>query len=660
MKKVRGLVITAALGVWTLALSRCQSSSPEAETQGRSPWWNHGDSVHYVGIETCKTCHFEIYATYVETGMGRSFGAAHPERSALGSHPPGISDSALDLSYRPIWQKDQLFLLEYRLDASGDTLHRWRQPLDWIIGSGHHTNSHLWQANGYVHQAPYTYYTQQTRADLPPGFERGQNSRFSRPIGLECMSCHNAMPLGFDLLSLNRFEELPQGIDCERCHGPGSAHVRKIQSGKVTDTAQGPDFSIVNPGRLSIERRFDICQRCHLQGNAVLKPGSDWMDFRPGMRLYDHIEVYSPVSGKAQQGGLIMAGHAERLRESACFQSSKTLDCTTCHNPHHSVRNRTSEVFNQTCAGCHATGRQGSGPGGCSLAADQQRIEKQGCVGCHMPASGSEDIPHVRVHDHKIGVHRPTDPASGLPDRLGCINCDTADRLSRMTAYLQQYEQFESRDLWLDSAAVVLAQLDPGADALESGLRLDFLRKDYAGVLRRWDAAPTGTRDALFSKDRTRSQRAWTAYRLAEALSESGRAVEADQAYRAALEALPAHPPFRVQYAHHLLENGQTSEALEAYREAIRQFPMDADAHNGLGFGLLQKGEWDLARASLERALDLDPDHLLAGVNLCVLDLTLGRWAAAEQRSTQLVARHGNHPKLQRLIREIQLRNPPQ
>ena len=63
---------------------------------------------------------------------------------------------------------------------------------DYKIGSGHHTNSHIFEINGYLHQIPYTYYTQEEIADLPPGFENGQNSRFTREIGLECMSCHNA------------------------------------------------------------------------------------------------------------------------------------------------------------------------------------------------------------------------------------------------------------------------------------------------------------------------------------------------------------------------------------------------------------------------------------------------------------------------------------
>jgi hypothetical protein len=44
-------------------------------------------------------------------------------------------------------------------------------------------------------------------ADLPPGFENGFNERFDRPIGLECMSCHNAMPTEFVAGSTNKFSK---------------------------------------------------------------------------------------------------------------------------------------------------------------------------------------------------------------------------------------------------------------------------------------------------------------------------------------------------------------------------------------------------------------------------------------------------------------------
>ena len=44
------------------------------------------------------------------------------------------------------------------------------EKVDYIIGSGQHTNSHIYNTNGYLHQMPMTYYTQKQKWDFPPGF----------------------------------------------------------------------------------------------------------------------------------------------------------------------------------------------------------------------------------------------------------------------------------------------------------------------------------------------------------------------------------------------------------------------------------------------------------------------------------------------------------
>ena len=42
---------------------------------------NHHDTVAYVGKESCMACHYDIYQTYVQTGMGQSMSLATPENS---------------------------------------------------------------------------------------------------------------------------------------------------------------------------------------------------------------------------------------------------------------------------------------------------------------------------------------------------------------------------------------------------------------------------------------------------------------------------------------------------------------------------------------------------------------------------------------------------
>ena len=57
--------------------------------------------------------------------------------------------------------------------------------------------------------------------------------------------------------------ELPQGIDCQRCHGPGGRHADLAR----TAGAKPGDIraSILNPARLAPSLRMDVCLQCHLQ-----------------------------------------------------------------------------------------------------------------------------------------------------------------------------------------------------------------------------------------------------------------------------------------------------------------------------------------------------------------------------------------------------------
>jgi hypothetical protein len=128
------------------------------------------------------------------------------------------------------------------------------------------------------------------------------------------MSCHNAYP---NIMpgSKNKFVSIPQGIDCERCHGPGSIHVREKQLGHLVDTATMIDYTIVNPKKLPYDLQVDVCQRCHLQGDAVLAEGKSFFDFKPGQKLSDYINVFLPRY-KGDQQSFIMASHADRLKQS--------------------------------------------------------------------------------------------------------------------------------------------------------------------------------------------------------------------------------------------------------------------------------------------------------------------------------------------------------
>lgn len=623
------------------ALSHCQpQSAPRQEQKGEEAYvFNPGD---YVGIETCQQCHAGVHSTFVQTGMGRSLGDAHPDFSrAHFQRDSLLYDDHLDFYYYAQWQGKQLFLTEFRLDSQGDTSHKRRQRIDYIIGSGQHTNSHLWEEEGFLFQAPFTWYAQEGRLDFPPGYEGGQNSRFSRIIGLECMSCHNATPKGFSLGSENHFRHLPKGIDCERCHGPGAAHVAKIQAGDITDTAREADPSIVNPKRLSAQLQFEICQRCHLQGNAVLKRGKSFFDFIPGMELSEVMSVYLPRY-RGGEDQFIMASHADRFKLSDCYQAyPEKFTCTSCHNPHLSVRETKVEGFNQTCQNCHS----GAPRHQCSAPLDSLQLRKFNCVDCHMPSSATTDIPHVTVHDHYIRKPKgqPTRAqAFAESDFMGlvAINEEAPSARAKALAYLQQFERFEARAFYLDSAYFFLQKLsNDHPERLRLWTYYYFLGEDYR-QLRQWAEAQGGTQllNHHLQDSSWDNASAWTAYRLGEAYARAEDWPGALAFFGRATSLAPLVPEFWLKQASAEARAGDLRAAELSYRRLLQLRPSHREGLNNYAFLLLQSGRPVEAASYLERVLSLHPDYEMAWLNRAQ-SAALLRESAQLRRALQEVLR---------------------
>jgi hypothetical protein len=112
---------------------------------------------------------------------------------------------------------------------------------------------------------------------MNPGYDRADYHGSTRAIHYECMFCHNAyprIPQGHEepAAEAQYLEPLPQGIDCQRCHGPGQSHVEA--AGRKDATPQQIRAAIVNPARLSPEREMEVCLQCHLETTSRLLPHS--------------------------------------------------------------------------------------------------------------------------------------------------------------------------------------------------------------------------------------------------------------------------------------------------------------------------------------------------------------------------------------------------
>ncbi len=556
---------------------------------------NHHDTVRYVGKEQCRMCHAEIYDSYMQTGMGQSFHFAVRSHSDLNyTSMPLVYDSIKNLSYKPFWINDSLYLLEFRLKGQ-DTVHKLIKKITYKIGSGHHTNSHLFNVNGYIHQAPYTYYTQDQIADLPPGFENGNNTRFDRDIGLECMTCHNAYPQYVNG-SMNKYSEVLTGIDCERCHGPGEAHVKQKLAGNIIDTSKYIDYSIVNPGKLPLDLQFDVCQRCHLQGTAVLAQDKTFSDFKPGRPLKEVMDVYLPRY--ENNDAFIMASHVDRLKSSVCFEESD-MTCITCHNPHKSVSSLGSDYFDNKCMQCHDM--------------DCKEEKTMNCVSCHMPKSTSTDIMHVTITDHKIGVHNIKDSNKGSFLGLVAINNEKPTILSRAQAYLKQYESFENNPIFLDSARYYLDKLD-SEQSLVYFIQYYYLQKDYRSVVNYW--MQSSEKNSFIANN---EQKAIALSRVAESASHFDIDDLALTLFKEASQYAPYHLDVKLKLGVHFIKINRIDQAKDCFEQILVLNPHFKQAYCNLGYIFILENEFKKAYTYLGKAIHLDPDYLQAYENLLLL-----------------------------------------
>ncbi len=630
---------------------------------------NHADTAKYVGMQVCRNCHQEIYNSFIKTGMGQSIDIASMQKSAAVFSKSSFYDAASGYNYKAYWEKEQLFFKEWK-NKGADTTYRRVEKADYIIGSGQHTNSHLQLVNGYLFQMPMTFYTQKGEWHLPPGFENNHNSRFSRKIGLECMSCHNSFP-DFVLGSENKYKAVPNGIGCERCHGPGSIHVQQRSTGSRIDTSRYIDYSIVNPAKLPIDLQFDICQRCHLQGNAVLKEGKSFLDFKPGQKLSDYFSVFLPKYKHAEDE-FIMASHADRLKQSACFIKSlkkneqqaannlrpykSALTCVTCHNPHLSVKATKLTHFNNTCRSCHGvsvesicTEKSVSKPGAFSSA---------NCVSCHMPNSGSTDIPHVTVHDHYIRKPLNKKEKAQIKEFLGlyAINETKPDSLTKALAYINQYEKFELKAFYLDSAQkyISLNSLANIKKNLHAWVQLYFLKGQYQQVVQL--AGRCGTEELLQSyltKKSYNNQHAWTCYRIAEAYTSTGDITSALKFLSRAYQLAPYTPEFMDKLAGAYADAGKYTEARKYYEMALQEQARYVPAITNLGYLCLLEGKLTEAEHWYKKGLQLDPDDEALLLNLAGLYNYQQDFAASKKILQQILKRNPAHSQAKLILQQL-------
>jgi tetratricopeptide (TPR) repeat protein len=398
----------------------------------------------YAGSQACRQCHPEQFETFQRTPHSRALSDVEPEFEP----PDAVFDHAASgRRYRVSRREGQMIHEESLPLDDGTEFILTSTPVRYRVGSGHFARTYLCDAGGgLLVESPVTWYASAHAWGMTPGFDKAAHRSFTRQILENCLWCHGGQAQLSTTSSL-RLRLVENAIGCERCHGPGEAHVQSQIAGQPADNEAQP--AIVNPRRLSRKLAEAVCQQCHLQGDIHI--GGRHVraaDFRPGEPLEKFGTVYRL---RRTENPMTVVGHVEQLGDSPCYRRSETLTCVTCHDPHRPVAaagQSQAAHFRSVCLSCHEEP-------GCKLpvAVREQRSEND-CIRCHMPKSATE-VPHLAFTHHRIGIHpltggspdaKGSDPLIPLSDMSGLAESerDRSLMLARLQMFLARGRDFRA------------------------------------------------------------------------------------------------------------------------------------------------------------------------------------------------------------------------
>jgi predicted CXXCH cytochrome family protein len=352
----------------------------------------HTDAVpDYVDSTTCSGCHQQIFQSYGRTGMGRSISRPDAGNTVEDYRARNkLYNKASDRHYEMSEREGKLYQRRHQIGFDGRETNVIEKEVDLVIGSGNHARSYLHRGvDGKLFQLPVSWYSEQGGYwAMSPGYDRLAQPDFRRALTDECLFCHASYP------PPGSNSGMPKAIDCQRCHGPGGAHVQAAGLGKANRDAVRR--MILNPARLSRDGQMETCMQCHLETTSRELPHSirrydrSPFSFRPGEPLGDYTLAFDHAPAAGRDDKFEIAHAAWRLRKSACFRLSQ-MTCTTCHDPHREYDGAQAiSQYIAACVGCHTAAHAAMKP------------SPGNCMECHMPKRRAEDAVHVVMTDHYI------------------------------------------------------------------------------------------------------------------------------------------------------------------------------------------------------------------------------------------------------------------
>jgi hypothetical protein len=182
-----------------------------------------------VGSKACSGCHAQIYRKYSASSMSLSSGKVGAGAFRENFDRANFSYPALSADYHVSVAPEG-----YRLEFSrADSGVRGLRLLGWFVGSGRVARSYLSSLDGFLFQAPVSYYSLAGKWDISPGYQQHRFVHLTRPVGAGCLQCHASglQPVAGTQTRIGDPPFREGGVSCERCHGPGKNHIAKMISG---------------------------------------------------------------------------------------------------------------------------------------------------------------------------------------------------------------------------------------------------------------------------------------------------------------------------------------------------------------------------------------------------------------------------------------------
>jgi tetratricopeptide (TPR) repeat protein len=632
------LLATMILTAVALYLSHNKSTNPVVEQT-------------YADPTSCAKCHTSEAAGYATTGMAHAF--YRPQAKDTIETPAKdrqFFHAASGTYYNMTEHGGNYFQRRWQqgFDGKPDNVEELR--IDYIMGSGNHVRTYLHQEeDGTLIELPLAWYAESGgHWGMNPGYDN-PHPMTRRPIAYECMFCHNAYPktpatAHRDLSASPIYNgPLPEGIDCQRCHGPGAAHVNAAQ---IPGTSIPQIRSLIlNPARLSDQRKMEVCEQCHLETTSRPLPDRirhydqqpfGYMANQP-LASFNSYFSRDPEAGRTDNFEIVSAPY--RLRQSRCYLKSEgALTCETCHNPHDLHKGAESATYYASiCMKCHAA----SLPAEIAL---HRHPDSNDCVSCHMPKRRTEDVIHAIMTDHLI-QRRPPPSEDLLAERQEIPETSANAYHGQVNRYRLDREGPSPDDDLYNALAQVIdsSNLEAGIPQLEQAIQSQHPEQpnffielgDAMRHAENFSGAISAYRKALMLDPlSSRAQR-----RLGATLGSNGQEDEALAVLQKAIEHDPDNALLWYEQALIESRSGKREKAIADFKKTLQLRPDFADAQNNLGTNLAQSGDTQGAEVAFRAALTINPYDAGARANLGRLLAGEADWNQAAfqlQKATQL------------------------